>query len=37
MFANNISTVTVINHKEITSCIGSPGYDRFVVIAVSAR
>lgn len=37
MFANNISTASVINHTEITSCIGSLGYDRFVVIAVSAR
>lgn len=37
MFANNISTASVINHTEITSCIGSLGYDRFVVIAASAR
>lgn len=37
MFTNNISTVRVINHLEITSYIGSLGYDKFVVTALSAR
>lgn len=37
MFANSISTTRVINHLQITSHIGSLGYDGFVLTALSAR
>ena len=36
-FTNSISTLRAINHPEITSHIGSLGYDRFVLTALSER